>query len=76
MYLEKKGDQGPLCSQQLPLKPDASKYLGLPWWRRRENDVTQKVKKWFPKQPKTDLLNNPLMSFKIKCSAELETLVD
>lgn len=39
-------------------------------------EVTQKVKKWFPKQPKTDLLNSPLTSFKIKCSAELETLVD
>lgn len=39
-------------------------------------EVMQKVKKWFPKEPKTDLLNNPLTSFKIKCSAELETLVD
>lgn len=43
---------------------------------RRGREVTQKVKKVVSHQPKTDLLNNPLTSFKIKCSAELETLVD
>lgn len=60
-----------------PSEADISKDLGLQWCRcRRESEVTEKVKRWFPKQPKTDLSNSPLTSFKIKRSADLEALVD
>lgn len=60
-----------------PSEADISKDLGLQRYRcRRESEVTEKGKRWFPKQPKTDLLNSPLTSFKIKCSAEFEAFVD